>query len=42
MQRQLANGFLAEAKKLIKEGNTKDGGFQFIESPQKLYPKTRP
>ncbi|WP_432671552.1 preprotein translocase subunit SecA [Flavobacterium sp. SM2513] len=32
LQRQLANGFLTEAKKLIKEGNTKDGGFQLLRA----------
>jgi len=30
LQRQLLNGVLAEAKKLIKEGNTKDGGFLLL------------
>ncbi len=30
MQRKLLTGVLAEAKKLIKEGNTKDGGFKLL------------
>ncbi|MGE4346307.1 MAG: preprotein translocase subunit SecA [Flavobacteriaceae bacterium] len=30
MQRQMLTGVLAEAKKLIKEGNTKDGGFLLL------------
>lgn len=30
LQRQMLNGVLAEAKKLIKEGNTKDGGFLLL------------
>lgn len=29
-QRQMLNGVLAEAKKLIREGNTKDGGFLLL------------
>ncbi len=40
LQRQLANGFLAEAKKLIKEGNTKDGGFQLLRAHRSL-PKNK-
>ncbi|MBP6550119.1 MAG: preprotein translocase subunit SecA [Flavobacterium sp.] len=40
LQRQLANGFLAEAKKLIKEGNTKDGGFQLLRAHRAL-PKNK-
>lgn len=40
LQRQLANGFLAEAKKLIKEGNTKDGGFQLLRAYRAL-PKNK-
>jgi preprotein translocase subunit SecA len=36
LQRQLANGFLAEAKKLIKEGNTKDGGFNLLRAYRSL------
>jgi preprotein translocase subunit SecA len=39
-QRQLANGFLAEAKKLIKEGNTKDGGFFLLRAHRSL-PKNK-
>jgi preprotein translocase subunit SecA len=40
IQRQLANGFLAEAKRLIKEGNTKDGGFQLLRAHRAL-PKNK-
>jgi preprotein translocase subunit SecA len=40
LQRQLANGFLAEARKLIKEGNTKDGGFQLLRAYRSL-PKNK-
>lgn len=40
LQRQLANGFLAEAKKLIKEGNTKDGGFNLLRAYRSL-PKNK-
>ncbi|RTY99081.1 preprotein translocase subunit SecA [Flavobacterium sp. RSP49] len=40
LQRQLANGFLSEAKKLIKEGNTKDGGFQLLRAYRAL-PKNK-
>ncbi|MBP8157493.1 MAG: preprotein translocase subunit SecA, partial [Flavobacterium sp.] len=40
LQRQLANGFLSEAKKLIKEGNTKDGGFLLLRSHRSL-PKNK-
>jgi preprotein translocase subunit SecA len=36
LQRQLANGFLSEAKKLIKEGNTKDGGFLLLRAHRSL------
>lgn len=32
IQRQLANGFLSEAKKLIKEGNTKEGGVLLLRA----------
>ena len=32
LQRKLATECLTEAKKLIKEGNTKDGGFQLLRS----------
>ena len=40
LQRQLANGFLAEAKKLIKEGNTKEGGFVLLRAYRSL-PKNK-
>lgn len=40
LQRQLANGFLAEAKRLIKEGNTKEGGFQLLRAYRSL-PKNK-
>ncbi|WP_310381518.1 preprotein translocase subunit SecA [Flavobacterium sp.] len=40
LQRQLANGFLSEAKKLIKEGNTKDGGFLLFRAYRSL-PKNK-
>ena len=40
MQRQLANGFLSEAKKLIKEGNTKEGGFNLLRAYRAL-PKNK-
>ncbi|WP_439553723.1 preprotein translocase subunit SecA [Flavobacterium macrobrachii] len=40
LQRQLSNGFLTEAKKLIKEGNTKDGGFQLLRAYRSL-PKNK-
>ena len=40
LQRQLANGFLSEARKLIKEGNTKDGGFQLLRAYRSL-PKNK-
>jgi len=40
LQRQLANGFLTEAKKLIKEGNTKDGGFNLLRAYRSL-PKNK-
>ncbi|AWG21747.1 preprotein translocase subunit SecA [Flavobacterium faecale] len=36
MQRQLANGFLSEAKKLIKEGNTKEGGILLLRAYRSL------
>ncbi len=39
-QRQLANGFLIEAKKLIGEGNTKDGGFNLLRSYRSM-PKNK-
>ena len=40
IQRQLANGFLTEAKKLIASGNTKDGGFQLLRAHRAL-PKNK-
>lgn len=40
LQKQLATGFLTEAKKLIKEGNTKDGGFQLLRAYRAL-PKNK-
>ena len=40
LQRQLAGGFLTEAKRLIKEGNTKDGGFQLLRAYRAL-PKNK-
>jgi preprotein translocase subunit SecA len=40
LQKQLANGFLTEAKRLIKEGNTKDGGFQLLRAYRSL-PKNK-
>ncbi|MEZ7513717.1 preprotein translocase subunit SecA [Flavobacterium frigidarium] len=40
IQRQLANGFLAEAKKLIKEGNTKEGGVVLLRAYRSL-PKNK-
>ncbi len=40
LQRQLANGFLSEAKKLIKEGNTKEGGFNLLRAYRAL-PKNK-
>ncbi|SEJ04810.1 preprotein translocase subunit SecA [Myroides marinus] len=40
MQRKLANGFLADAKKLIREGNTKEGGFLLFRAYRSL-PKNK-
>ncbi|OWP83016.1 preprotein translocase subunit SecA [Flavobacterium davisii] len=40
IQRQLANGFLAEAKRLFKEGNTKDAGFNLLRAHRAL-PKNK-
>ncbi len=40
LQRQLSNGFLTEAKRLIKEGNTKDGGFNLLRAFRSL-PKNK-
>ncbi|MHC5201210.1 preprotein translocase subunit SecA [Myroides sp. LJL119] len=36
IQRKLANGFLADAKKLIREGNVKDGGFLLLRAYRSL------
>ena len=40
LQRQLSNGFLTEAKRLVKEGNTKDGGFNLLRAFRAL-PKNK-
>ena len=40
LQRQIANGFLTEAKRLIKEGNTKEGGFALLRAHRAL-PKNK-
>ncbi|WP_367768343.1 preprotein translocase subunit SecA [Flavobacterium sp. WC2421] len=40
LQRQLANNFLSEAKKLIKEGNTKEGGVLLLRAYRSL-PKNK-
>ncbi|QYS85628.1 preprotein translocase subunit SecA [Flavobacterium oreochromis] len=40
IQRQLANGFLAEAKRLFKEGNTKEAGFNLLRAHRAL-PKNK-
>ncbi|CAM2994300.1 preprotein translocase subunit SecA [Flavobacterium frigoris] len=40
LQRQLANGFLSEAKKLLKEGKTKEGGFLLLRAYRSL-PKNK-
>ncbi|SCX78516.1 preprotein translocase subunit SecA [Flavobacterium caeni] len=40
LQRQLANGFLSEAKRLFKEGNTKDAGFNLLRAYRSL-PKNK-
>ncbi len=40
LQRQLANGFLTEAKRLFKEGNSKDAGFQLLRAFRAL-PKNK-
>jgi len=40
LQRQVANNFLTEAKKLIREGNTKDGGFNLLRAYRAL-PKNK-
>ena len=40
LQRQLANGFLTEAKRFFKEGNMKDAGFQLLRTYRAL-PKNK-
>ncbi|WP_060873812.1 preprotein translocase subunit SecA [Myroides odoratus] len=40
IQRKLANNFLAEARKLIREGNTKEGGFLLLRAYRSL-PKNK-
>nr|WP_158962745.1 preprotein translocase subunit SecA [Myroides fluvii] len=40
MQRKLANNFLADARKLIREGNTKEGGFLLLRAYRSL-PKNK-
>ncbi|NGY38174.1 preprotein translocase subunit SecA [Flavobacterium sp. XN-5] len=40
LQRQIANGFLSEAKKLLKEGKTKEGGFLLLRAYRSL-PKNK-
>ncbi len=40
LQRKLATDFLTEAKRLIKEGNTKDGGFNLLRS-HRAAPKSK-
>ncbi|HEU4496075.1 MAG TPA: preprotein translocase subunit SecA, partial [Flavobacterium sp.] len=40
LQRQLANGFLAESKKLLKEGKTKEAGFLLLRAHRSL-PKNK-
>jgi len=40
LQRQLANGFLTEAKRLFKEGNMKEAGFQLLRAYRAL-PKNK-
>lgn len=40
LQRQLANGFLTEAKRLFKEGNNKEAGFQLLRAYRAL-PKNK-
>lgn len=40
LQKKLATEFLTEAKRLIKEGNTKDGGFYLLRSHRAL-PKNK-
>ncbi|MGC4039673.1 MAG: preprotein translocase subunit SecA [Flavobacterium sp.] len=40
LQRQLSNGFLTEAKRLFKEGNMKEAGFQLLRAYRSL-PKNK-
>lgn len=40
IQRKLANNFLSEARKLIREGNTKEGGFLLLRAYRSL-PKNK-
>jgi preprotein translocase subunit SecA len=40
LQRQLANGFLTEAKRLLKEGNNKEGGLNLLRAFRAL-PKNK-
>ena len=40
LQRQLSNGFLTEAKRLVKDGNMKDGGFSLLRAYRSL-PKNK-
>jgi preprotein translocase subunit SecA len=40
LQRQLSNGFLTEAKRLVKDGNMKDGGFNLLRAYRSL-PKNK-
>ncbi len=40
-QRNLVSGFLAEAKKLVNEGKTEEGGFKLLQSFKGL-PKSKP
>jgi preprotein translocase subunit SecA len=40
LQRQLANGFLSESKRLFKDGNTKDAGFNLLRAYRAL-PKNK-
>ena len=40
LQKNIANGFLTEAKRFIKEGNTKDGGFNLLRAYRSM-PKNK-
>ncbi|WP_282786976.1 preprotein translocase subunit SecA [Flavobacterium croceum] len=40
LQKQISNGFLAEAKRLFKEGNMKDAGFNLLRAHRSL-PKNK-